>query len=308
MTDEEMYQEIAYPTQGETRPNQISTSFSFDTGPASTNSLMEMAMQGQSFFKYSGDSGAWPARTNDYPGFNYLTLVGGTELGMSGTGASWTNETVWSGSSGGYFTSSVAIPFYQQGINMTFNKGSTQGRNVPDVAMAADNIEVIASYQPTNGPLQEKLIVAAAGTSASSPLWAAFTALVNEQAAAQGKPSVGFLNPAIYSIAQGPATPTASTTSQWRQRWINTNSGTSSGNLYYAAPVTTFAPDGDHPAGTALLDALVGYSGPVFVDFNYTGTQTGSYAQPFNTLAQGVNAVNSGGTIFIETPAPVLKP
>ena len=40
------------------------------------------------------------------------------------------------------------------------------------------------------------------GTSASAPLWAGFAALVNQQAAASGKPSIGFVNPAIYAIGK----------------------------------------------------------------------------------------------------------
>jgi len=40
----------------------------------------------------------------------------------------------------------------------------------------------------------------------------------------------------------------------------------------------------------------------VWVDFNYNGTsQIGTYAAPFHTLAQGVNAVSSGSDIFIKT-------
>ena len=51
------------------------------------------------------------------------------------------------------------------------------------------------------------------------------------------------------------------------------------------------------------LDAI-GYSyGPraVWVDFNYAGgTQTGEFATPFRTLAQGVSAVPVGGTVLIK--------
>jgi hypothetical protein len=39
--------------------------------------------------------------------------------------------------------------------------------------------------------------------------------------------------------------------------------------------------------------------GPVWVDFNYVGTQTGTYQFPWETLASGVSAVVSGGTISI---------
>jgi len=40
-------------------------------------------------------------------------------------------------------------------------------------------------------------------------------------------------------------------------------------------------------------------NGPVWVDFNYVGTQTGTYQFPWETLASGVSAVASGGTISI---------
>jgi hypothetical protein len=40
-----------------------------------------------------------------------------------------------------------------------------------------------------------------------------------------------------------------------------------------------------------------------WVDFNYSGTQNGSYPNPFVTLAQGTNSVPSGGTIAIKGPS-----
>ena len=43
------------------------------------------------------------------------------------------------------------------------------------------------------------------GTSCATPLWAGFTALVNQQGASFGKPPVGFLNPAVYAIGTGTA-------------------------------------------------------------------------------------------------------
>lgn len=46
----------------------------------------------------------------------------------------------------------------------------------------------------------------------------------------------------------------------------------------------------------------VAFYGPVWVDFNYSKSspQIGTFAQPFSTLAQGTNAVASGGTISIK--------
>ena len=40
------------------------------------------------------------------------------------------------------------------------------------------------------------------GTSCAAPLWGGFMALVNQQAANNGKPAVGFINPAVYGNCQ----------------------------------------------------------------------------------------------------------
>ena len=51
-----------------------------------------------------------------------------------------------------------------------------------------------------------------------------------------------------------------------------------------------------------IASAPVTFDGPVWVDFNYSKSspQMGAFAQPFSTLAQGTNAVASGGTISIK--------
>jgi subtilisin family serine protease len=44
-------------------------------------------------------------------------------------------------------------------------------------------------------------------------------------------------------------------------------------------------------------------SGNVWVDFNYTGSpNSGTYANPYKTMAQATNGVASGGTVWIRTP------
>ena len=78
---------------------------------------------------------------------------------------------------------------------MSTNGGSTSFRNIPDVAMVADNIWVIAD---------QGLGFAVEGTSAAAPLWAGFNALVNQQAVTLGEPPLGFINPGIYLIGKGP--------------------------------------------------------------------------------------------------------
>jgi kumamolisin len=255
-------------------------------------------VQGQTFFKYSGDYGAstWP---DDWPGFNWITVVGGTDLNMNGNGASWQSETVWGGSTGGVITG-IPIPFYQASVNMALNDGSTQYRNTPDVAACASGIEIVSSFQPPSGPRQTgNVITGAAGTSAAAPLWAAFTALVNQQAASQGKPPVGYLNPALYAIGQS-----VNYTSCFHDitNGNNFSSSSPSPNDYSATNGYDLCTGWGTPNGINMINALVAFSGPVFVNFNYTGsTNNGTWDYPFKTLAQGTNAVSPQGTIFIVT-------
>jgi hypothetical protein len=172
---------------------QLSSSWGFSVDATTETLFQRFAAQGQSFFQASGDSGAWSSGATPPSDSTNLTIVGGTDLSTSSTNGPWSGETTWSGSSGGVSTI-YSIPAWQQGVSMASNQGSTVKRNAPDVAMVADQIFIV-----TGGSQQ-----VASGTSVSTPLWAAFTALVNQQAAAAGRPAVGFVNPAIYSIGKGP--------------------------------------------------------------------------------------------------------
>ena len=87
-----------------------------------------------------------------------------------------------------------SIPPWQQGVRLANNQGSTTKRNIPDVSLTAENVYERADGQDYFYP----------GTSIAAPLWAGFAALVNQQAAANGEPSIGFVNPAIYAIGTGP--------------------------------------------------------------------------------------------------------
>ena len=304
LLDTSILNEMVSPTMGEPLPNQISCSFGIGGDTNLEQQLIQMAAQGQSFFYASGDGGAPTAGTNASPqDDNYMTSVGGTELSMNGTGASWQSETVWNhqfanGASYGAVVTSLPIPDYQKGVDMSSNGGSTTHRNIPDVAMAADYILIVYTQVFTNGdpPITGK-VIGVGGTSAAAPLWAGFTALVNQQAAAQGRPPVGFLNPAIYDIAQGPLY-----TACFHDVTVGNDTNTDSENLYFATPGYDLCTGWGSPTGSKLIDTLTGLTGPVFVDFNYTGSITnGNYDTPFKTLAGGTNAVSVGGTIFIKT-------
>ena len=59
--------------------------------------------------------------------------------------------------------------------------------------MVSDNVFV----RSNNGQTES-----VGGDSVATPLWAGFLALCNEQAKTLGQSSIGFINPAIYALAQ----------------------------------------------------------------------------------------------------------
>ena len=87
------------------------------------------------------------------------------------------------------------IPSWQQlkGVINSANKGSTTLRNSPDVSAEANNDFYACADQ---GACQTGW----GGTSFAAPMWAGFMALVNQQAAAGGAKTVGFINPLIYPL------------------------------------------------------------------------------------------------------------
>jgi len=163
----------------------------------------EFAAQGQNLFVASGDSGAYGKRSRYvYPADDaYVTSVGGTDLTTNGGGGTWSMETAWLDSGGGISPNKIAIPSYQAAAITSANKGSTTLRNAPDVA-AEGNTDNYICY---NG----KCAGGWGGTSFAAPRWAGYLALVNQQAVAHGNGSVGFINPALYSIGLGSNSSTA---------------------------------------------------------------------------------------------------
>jgi subtilase family serine protease len=227
---------------------QFSCSWTFGTTPRTTMDQLfqKLAAQGQTFFDASGDSGAYSGSIDEPDDDPYLTSVGGTVLSTSGSGEVWVSEAVWNvgdgtNSSSGGFSKTYAIPMWQQGISMSANHGSTTFRNIPDVAMTADNIFIVAD----NG-MQE----VTGGTSAAAPLWAGLIALVNQEAAANGLPAVGFINPAIYAIGKGGGYLAAFDDITFGN---NTNSST---DRFQAVPGYDLCTGWGSPAGGSLIHAL----------------------------------------------------
>ncbi|HEY2717982.1 MAG TPA: S53 family peptidase, partial [Solirubrobacteraceae bacterium] len=195
--------------------------------------LQEAAVQGQSFFAASGDSGSEQCEqiepedielaVNNPASQPFATGVGGTSL-FSRNGSEVVRydgtlapiEGVWNngkrseglGGSGGGLSEVWTMPNYQSsagavGVISAESSSLPCGRSalcreVPDVAASADpnkGYVVHVGGEPPNGGWT--LI---GGTSAAAPLWAAFTGLANASPACSGVP-IGFANPSLYAIA-----------------------------------------------------------------------------------------------------------
>lgn len=156
--------------------------------------FQKMAAQGQSFFAASGDSSTWSRKNEAWPADDaYVTAVGGTDLVTASAGGAWKSETAWVDSGGGISPDSIAIPSWQKAAINSTNKGSTTLRNGPDVSANAN----FTFY--TCGDQQACQANEYGGTSFAAPMWAAYTALANQQLKTEGRSYVGFLNPTIYA-------------------------------------------------------------------------------------------------------------
>jgi subtilase family serine protease len=228
----------------------LSSSWGWNPGDATSDDpiFQEFAAQGQTFVSASGDGGAYNNSTYDFPGVDpYVTEVGGTDLTTTGPGGAWSAETAWLQSGGG-FVSGTPIPSWQQlmGVINSANMGSTSLRNSPDVAAEAnfDNPTVV------NGQFQTGY----GGTSFATPRWAGFIALVNQQAVANGKGTVGFINPALYNLWVA-----AYSSSVFHDITSGSNPPTAGGgNSFSAVAGYDLVTGWGSPAGAALIDQLAG--------------------------------------------------
>jgi hypothetical protein len=278
---------------------QLSCSWTGGSPNATAEQIFkQMASQGQSFFNASGDSDAFTGSIpfpSDSPN---ITVVGGTTL-TTGSGASYSSEAVWNwglnygiytGSSGGISTY-YAIPSYQQGISMSANQGSTTMRNVPDVALTADNVYVVYGNGSTGY---------SGGTSCAAPLWAGFTALINQQAAAAGQAPVGFLNPALYAVGKG-----ANYTTAFHDTTTGNNFSSSSPSKFSAVTGYDLCTGWGTPNGTNLINILAPLSPwvisqpqsqTVIVDSTVTFSVAASGSQPLSYQWRRNGANISGAT------------
>jgi subtilase family serine protease len=238
------------------RSRQLSCSWGGGpTNAAAEQIFQQMAAQGQSFFNACGDDDAYVIGVNpvtfpaDSPN---ITQVGGTVL-TTGANSIYKSEKVWNDGTpyrtgylgtGGGISPNYLLPYWQQGISMVANHGSTTNRNVPDVALTAKDVWVVSDNGQSGS---------SGGTSAAAPLWAGFTALINQQAARNAKPSVGFLNPTLYALAK-----TASYTNYLHDITNGDNTWPMSPTNFPAATNYDLCTGLGAPNGSALIYAIAG--------------------------------------------------
>ncbi|HZD74267.1 MAG TPA: S53 family peptidase [Actinomycetota bacterium] len=125
---------------------------------------------GVSFFASSGDSGTPATYPSASPG---VISVGGTTLHFSG--GTFTSETGWSGSGGGCSAFETATSA-QAGFSQYAQVNCAGARATPDVSLDADPASGVSVFDSTRFHGQKGWFTVG-GTSASSPMWAARSAV-----------------------------------------------------------------------------------------------------------------------------------
>jgi subtilase family serine protease len=256
---------------------QLSCSWGWNPDDTSSDDPIfeEFAAQGQTLFVASGDAGAYTgsnATDDSYPAEDvYAVAVGATDLTTNGAGGPWQSETAWADSSGGPSDDAFPIPSWQAGVANASNAASTTVRNVPDVAAEGNFDNYLCDQGSCAGDW--------GGTSFAAPRWAGFLALANQQAVSNGSSSLGFINPALYTIGQGPS---------YNSDFHDITSGNNNngkGQSYNAVVGYDLVTGWGSPNGQNLINALAGSSTP-----SSSFTLSSSLA-----IAQG----GAGGTVTI---------
>jgi subtilase family serine protease len=189
------------------------------------STLQAASTAGITVIAASGDLGAsdaGPTAATNFPASSpYVLSVGGTmgypdakglaasNCPSSGdcTPSGYGSEQVWneptSGAAGGGAPSSLfGVPSYQNGLGLT-------SRTVPDVSYnAADNGGVLMIWSACPSCINQPpgpVTFVTGGTSAGAPQWAAIIAIADQYSMQHGGSRLGFLNQALYSLAESPS-------------------------------------------------------------------------------------------------------
>jgi len=144
---------------------------------------------GVTYVASSGDSGAWYGPM--YPSVSPNVLsVGGTSLTLNSNG-SYSSETGWSGSTGGFSGTDMNFWYYEAAPSYQVAAQASVGlnygvRTTPDVSFNADPNTGVAVYDSVSYSGQSGWFEVG-GTSAAAPAWAGLVAITDQGLATGGK-------------------------------------------------------------------------------------------------------------------------
>ncbi|HEY4415466.1 MAG TPA: immunoglobulin domain-containing protein, partial [Verrucomicrobiae bacterium] len=125
--------------------------------------------------------------------------------------------------------------------------------------------------------------------SCAAPLWAGFSALINQQAAINGQSPVGFINPAIYELASE-----SSYNTVFHDVTTGNNTSSSSPGAFYAVSGYDLCTGLGTPNGTNFINALL-KPDALSVATNYGFTAISSSGTP-NISSQTFYVTNTGAS------------
>jgi kumamolisin len=257
--------------------HQLSCSWNWKPADSSTDNVYfeEFAAQGQNLFVDAGDDGNWSHAEFVWPADSvYVTSVGGTDLATTGAAGPWASETGWADSGGGISPDDFAIPSWQVTAAAGCGACSQTYRNGPDVSANADFSFYVCADQAACTANEY------GGTSFATPMWAGYMALVNQQAVLNGKPPLGFINPALYTIGLGV------------DYGLDFHDITSGGNTLGTTTGYDLSTGWGSPKGSALIDALVGTPTP---DFTISASPTTVSVAPGKSGVSTITTAIAGG-------------
>ena len=256
---------------------QLSSSWTWTPADPNTDKpyFLEFAAQGQNLFQAAGDSSKWTTSSEIYPADDvYVTSVGGTDLETSSAGGPWASETAWSDGGGGISPNKFPIPSWQTATAAGCSACSKTYRNGPDVS-ANSNFTFYVCADQTTCTANDY-----GGTSFATPMWAGYMALVNQQAVLNGKPPLGFINPALYTIGLGV------------DYGLDFHDITSGSNGYSATIGYDLATGWGSPNGAGLINSLTGTLTP---SFTISASPTAITVAPGSTGTSTITVSIAGG-------------
>ena len=287
------------------KAKQLSISYGFGTETSATTpsanqtalqaAYLQLATAGVSVYVSTGDGGSAPSGrsigidiSSDEPA---VCAVGGTALTVQNPGVNeaYKTESTWNydgtaadGAGGGGVSkqwtiagnSTYAGATYQANAAkfaaaVTGSNVSATMRNVPDISCDASPETGVAIYASTDPGYAPGWIVEG-GTSESAPLWAGFTALINQNRVSYNLGTLGLPNNSLYPLAynaNGLSTGTnAGSATPYELLFHDVNDG-SSNSTATRAPITVYKAVTGFDASTGLgtmqgVNLIAALSGP----------------------------------------------